>query len=639
MALTHRQYWIMRALYKNQGEYIKSAYFANSLHCTIRTIQNDLRKLRGKYADKNVCTLETNRNLGTKLTVHNIQQFEELLDSQALTAKRPLDPNDQRLDQIFFLLIKNRRKVSLYKLSAENFLSESTVKHSLALLNAKLRPYSLKIIAQANQVILKGPEIFVRAAIRDLCLPEVKRHSYHPIIWNSRELISKSIENAFHSNQLSLSGAALQAATVFVQIGFESCVTNNQIKGDFAISNSLSLKIAKEICQQIANRWNFALPPAEIRYLAFYLENVTNIDFVYQNQAEFQQIIHGTLSTIDQAFATKCHLDQQLEASLLKYLPKMLNRIKYCFQFKNSLYDFTLANFPLAMYLASAFSSQVSQKTHFSPNQNELSLLSMLFQQSLRRQGIDKKRLLLITALNQAQSSLLVNLLETEFSNYISSVHCLTPEAVNSQDETLANYDLILTTESDPKLLNKRISKIVFPPDQKELMKINQLLAGYNTESFLNLFSPSLFFLANLSRKKEAINCLLRKTSQVLKDSGFQAELAQTNDYKSSYFKNGVAIVKPILPPKTKSFASVLLLKKGIPWGKGHTVSLIILLSISSKNPDLLLAYNDLAPNLFKAGWRQQLAGENQYSQFMDLIHARLNRLLIRNPNLQPNRS
>ena len=164
------------------------------------------------------------------------------------------------------------------------------------------------------------------------------------------------------------------------------------------------------------------------------------------------------------------------------------------------------------------------------------------------------------------------------------------------------------------------------------------MITGYSPDHVLRLFSSKLFFTADIDDRTAAENYLIQQTSRITSNSLLSSSIQERNALFSSYYENGVAILKPIMPMPAKSFASILLLKNGISWEPGHTVSLLILLSVSQKDPETMMACNDLIPSLFEAGWRQSLNGIDHFPDLINLFRVRLSRCLFESgmPNLKP---
>ena len=91
MPLTQRQYWMLRAFYKNEGQFIKTSDFANALHCTARSIQNDLATLRHITRQEPSFLLENRKANGTRIIIFDSDGFQHYLDTNS-------DPSIERMN-------------------------------------------------------------------------------------------------------------------------------------------------------------------------------------------------------------------------------------------------------------------------------------------------------------------------------------------------------------------------------------------------------------------------------------------------------------------------------------------------------------------------------------------------------------
>ncbi|MCI6754059.1 hypothetical protein [Galactobacillus timonensis] len=136
MALTYRQYWILRAFYKNEGEFIKTSSLANSLHCTHRSIQNDLIALRRIAKQEPSFLLDTRKASGTRIIIFDSDGFQRYLDAQSDLSSQRMNNREYRIRELFRILAASASAVSIQQLGNAAFSSPSTIRSDLRALSA-----------------------------------------------------------------------------------------------------------------------------------------------------------------------------------------------------------------------------------------------------------------------------------------------------------------------------------------------------------------------------------------------------------------------------------------------------------------------------------------------------------------------
>ena len=90
-------------------------------------------------------------------------------------------------------------------------------------------------------------------------------------------------------------------------------------------------------------------------------------------------------------------------------------------------------------------------------------------------------------------------------------------------------------------------TKIAFFPDSNELEKIKVRIEGFkNVEDIMKLFDPKLFFVKDFTEKEEIQKCLVDAASVLYQLDNLAEEIELREEFGSTYFGNGIAILHPM---------------------------------------------------------------------------------------------
>ncbi|MCI6754057.1 hypothetical protein [Galactobacillus timonensis] len=396
-------------------------------------------------------------------------------------------------------------------------------------------------------------------------------------------------------------------------------------------------RISKTLFDGAIDLWNLTIPDPEISFFAFLIQNIiTSSDESSSGQKTVKSSgastpwIKNALEQISRIFPVSLTEDTEIIQQLEACIPSLREQISADIEQSEDLDEFVTIHNPMSIDMAVMFAMHMQKATELRPSPHAICKLSLFFQDSLRRHGLIRKKIGLISALPVTEKILLRELLYREFGRRIETIDFLPAPQTG--------YDCLLSTEQETSANHPSVSHIIYPPDHRQLEQIHYRITGYTPDHVLNLFSPKLFFTADIDDRNMAEIYLISETARLTSNGELPDAIQKRDTFLPNYYENGVAILKPLSPLPGKSFASILLLKNGIAWETGHTVSLLILLSVSPKDQSTMLACNDFGPALFEAGWRQLLNGGDSFSDLMNLFRARLSRSLFESgmPNLKP---
>ena len=640
MALTYRQYWILRAFYKNEGKFIKTSSLANSLHCTHRSIQNDLIALRRIAKQEPSFLLDTRKASGTRIIIFDSDGFQRYLDAQSDLSLQRMNNREYRIRELFRILAASASAVSIQQLGNAAFSSPSTIRSDLRALSSLIARYHLSLSIERGYAALEGTEIARRQAIFYLCLDPEKQNASLPGLWQNRSRFSSLLRTTIKSEHMAIADYYLDRAIHLFLISISRIADGfllNKDDGSRFHSSQQAVRISKTLFDGAIDLWNLTIPDPEISFFAFLIQNIiTSSDESSSDQKTVKPSgastpwINNALEQISRIFPVSLTEDTEIIQQLETCIPSLREQIQADIEQPEDLDEFVTIHNPMSIDMAVMFAMHMQTVTGLRPSPHAICKLSLFFQDSLRRHGLIRKKIGLISALPVTEKILLRELLYREFGRRIETIDFLPAPQTG--------YDCLLSTEQETATNHPSVSLIIYPPDHRQLEQIHYRITGYTPDHVLNLFSPKLFFTADIDDRNMAEIYLISETARLTSNCELPDAIQKRDTFLPNYYENGVAILKPLSPFPGKSCASIMLLKNGIAWETGHTVSLLILLSVSPKDQSTMLACNDFGPALFEAEWRQLLNGSDSFSDLMNLFRARLSRSLFESgmPNLKP---
>ena len=156
--------------------------------------------------------------------------------------------------------------------------------------------------------------------------------------------------------------------------------------------------------------------------------------------------------------------------------------------------------------------------------------------------------------------------------------------------------------------------------------KIKVRIEGFkNVEDIIRLFDPRLFFRAEIPAKEKVQKKLVKTASQLYQIENLYEEIELREEFGSTYFGNGVAILHPMHLITNESFIGEIVLKKPIPWDNdGNYVNLVFLVCIQKNNLEAFRAWDYLSPLLFNNQFKQEVLEVENYEHFKQVLEANL---------------
>lgn len=624
--LTKRQSSIFLELCEKVQVYYKANYFRDKYNVSLRTIQNDIKAIKeDALTYSEIFQIESRVPFGTRIIVVNEDEFITYLQEvKSQSDECNINYRDARISKLLLFLLSQRKSISLTKCADYIFVSKSTLTSDLKELEKMLRTFSLRLIQTKGYIWIDGLERDKRICLMD------NNYAYMPIIPSNLmadtetkhvEFIRKTLMKELLEKQYPVSDVDFQNIIIWLSISIKR-ITNYFFLNDEDIHSDTSyhseISIATHVFHRLENKYFIRVPQTEINFLAMFISNHSNFSNTDYISEDVNTFILEALEKVHESYPTDFSHDLNLRISLALHCVPLLSRAQNNVQIKNEMLDYIKQKFPYAFDIATYFSYLLSQHYTCKIKESETAFLAIYFNKSINDYSVLKggKKICIITNLKRSKYFLLEQFLYEKFQKYIISITFVTTNDLDALDLDL--FDLFFSTEDNRATQSGLATKITFFPDASELEKIKVRIEGFkNVEDIMKLFDPSLFFVKDFTKKEDIQNCLVQAASALYQLSNLAQEIELREEFGSTYFGNGIAILHPLHLISDASFIGEVLLRKPTLWDSdGNYVNLIFLVCIQKNNLEAFRAWDYISPLLFNNQFKQEILSVETYADF-----------------------
>lgn len=630
--LTKRQTQIFLMLCENKNEYQKANHFSEELNVSLRTVQNDIKALKKELNSETSFEIESKVPFGTRLIVKNKESFNKYLSTLKTHNDDSLNYKEGRIHKLLNFLLDQRKSVSLTQCADYIYVSKSTLINDLKELESLISKFSLKLIQSVGYIWIDGLERDKRMCLIDNDNAYIKIASSNPLSdneGNRLENIRKIIMDEFFEKQYPISDVEFQNIIIWINISVKR-IKHFFYLNDADISDELDYKEELEIANNIFNRiekhFHLRVPQPEINFLALYIANHSNYRDTKYISDDLNEFILHAMEKIYESYPTDFTHDMNLRMSLGLHCAPLISRARNNVQIKNQMLDYIKQSFPYAFDIATYFSYLLSEKYNCKIKESETAFLAIYFNKSITEHSVlnGNKKICIITSLKRSEYFLMEQFFYDKFQKYISVLDFMPFHELNSKN--LDNYDLFFSTEDNRATESGLATRIKFFPDEKTLEKIRVRIEGFkNIEDIINLFDPNLFYREDFNSKEEIQNTLVSKAQKLYDAVNLSEEIELREEFGSTYFGNGIAILHPMHSTINDSFIGEVILKKPVIWDtEGNHVRIVFLLCIEKSNLEAFRAWDYLSPVLFNTEFISRLKHILSFKDFKNLCEEML---------------
>lgn len=636
-----------------KNSWVKGNDIALSVGVSSRTIRNDIKEIN-EILIEHKAEIISEIGVGYFLKIDDQNAFQCFLEEIKAVEKFrnikniiPSEANDRVwyiTSQLLIHSLDQSERIDSFTLEEQLFISESTLKKDLRLIEKILIPYDLKISETKKQgLCIIGEESKIRFCISQYVFNNKSRtlgeaQSFYESVFDSNSIqqVKESLMESVIKYDLRLTDIAFNNLVVHTLIMLKrnqhSQHVNYCLEDIERFRASNEYQCAQEIIQQISSKLHISLKEEQF-YLTqhliasqrFLIEDV-NSDYV--NKEGVKKI----LDEINKSMHIDLSDDLQLINGLAIHLSSALQRLQFNMNIRNEFIDVLKNNYPLAFELAVMARKIIEQEYSLVAGEAEIGYLTIHFGASLERKGLNgehrnnhmqnrsKKKVALVCIAGVAMALLLKEKLINRFGQYIDIVQTSPAQLVD--EELLENMDVILTTVDLPEFHSEKIQKIDLFPNEQDYLALSEVLADVDKKSEIDydeVFVRELFFVnQHFDTKAEVLDFM---TDSMMKKGYIDAAIKKSvyeREEISTTEVGGLLAVPHAMLNEIETFAvSIMILDRPIVWEK-QKVQVILLLNIPKKKYEVWeRIFKNLYAKLITNGGVNRLIKHRDYDQFI----------------------
>ena len=609
--LTQREKNILH--YLQNKEYCTAKRIAEHLGVSERTVRSDILSINSSLKD--IASVTAESNCGYHLYIYD----KELFNSELKESQIPDSP-EERVNFIIKLFLNEDRYIKTESIAELLCQSSSTITADLKQVRKILQKYNLILETKPKYGLkIKGEEKDLRKLQSDHIF---KRRSFSHD--QMREKIVNILNNTLSKYHYSVSEFAFNNLVIHLEIAVSRVQQGNLINvSQDDVKDTLELKIAREIAEQIDETLNIKLPNNECHFISMHLlgKKLHNDSDNTVIPREYEEIIQRTLNQLSEEFKINLSDDLNLKLALTLHMIPLSYRLKYDLRMENPLLDSIKANYPHAYIIAMSLAHELSLFFGKKLSSDEIGFLALHINLSMEKRYADtrKRNIILVCATGRGTAKLLEHQYRQKFGQWINELICI--DATNLKYQNFENIDLIFTTVPILEPVPVPVIETGFILDTNEAMRIESSIDG--NSSLKRFFPKELFFKElKLNTQKEIISFLIDNASKIYKlPDNFEELIWKREESFSTAFANGVALPHPYSQCTEDTFTSVALLDKPVVWGD-KKVQIVIMISLSKKeDPEISDYYIKLSKLLVNDSLLKRLSKESTYESLMNILN------------------
>ncbi|WP_099159672.1 BglG family transcription antiterminator [Virgibacillus ndiopensis] len=599
-----RQDELLRILLTNLNTIFQVDFLAESLHCSEKTVRNDLNHIEEYLVAYRTARLVRKPGLGLYLEIDEedrSQLFNRLYQNQ----KDPMTEAERTIEIAYKLLVSNK-PITLGDFAERYYTNKAEIKKDLAKIKSWFDRYDLSLVSkQRLGNIVSGSELNKRNALAHLSelLSSVTERNYILDLFPPYEVaaIRKALQNLQQKFEI-----------VFTDGGFESLLIHALIlirrtrqQSPIAIPNkdkastyqSNEYQMASWLLDQLETTFTISFSDNERIYYTWHLvssrtrndqpESLRHSDHVVAD------IVRMISERLQQLTMVNFEKDSILVEGLIIHLHAVINRITYGFTISNPLLPDIKKMYPYMFSMIVLALEDVKKKCDLEIPEDEAAYLVLHFQASIERLQKQRnltKSVLIVCHLGIGMSHLLQAKLEQNYRG-MNIVGCIGKMEVDAFLTTNMVDFIISTTPLDHmQVPYVEISPLLEANDKAKLTQFLQTMEKVKKQhqgnsSLVQLLDEETIHLGvDLEHRYEVVEMLansLLARGVVSKTFVHHALLRE----RASATSIGGAIAIPHASPDTvkQSAIAMAIMKEPLEWG-GEMVSIVFLLAIANEN-------------------------------------------------------
>lgn len=451
--LTKREVEFIRLLL-DETQYQPISYYAKKLDVSTKTLQSDLKKIRGflKLYDMEI---EAGSGKGI-LLLQNGAEREQLINAvkQDPEQEKEESSGERRNSILKHMLLHTNEMTSIQKLSDRYYVGRTSIVNDMKSIERWLEKYNLSFNKTKEGTYIQGSETNIRKAIAGLTIRENTRAGLLELF--SREDIDfiEELLSDVEKKDLDISDVYYANLLTHILICIKRVRENIPIeeneKGHMIDAYTLEqYQKAKEIAEKINEHYQIRIKEGEVYYIYQYLissgvEKNKKMD-EKENVKEDKCVQFGKELTkrLSKQFCINFEQDTDLMQGLMLHIRPMINRLEYNIQIQNPLKEEITRQYPDMVKSCEEVLGELAVEYGLkSISQDEIVNIAIYYQTMLEKM-VMKKQVIVVCHSGYGTSQLLAAKLQNEFA-FLTIADVVSSRKIKDMD--LEGIDFIIST-------------------------------------------------------------------------------------------------------------------------------------------------------------------------------------------------
>ncbi len=624
-----RQLEILLELFEHPDTYITASVFAKKQGVSLRTVQNDIKKIKDTLTNITCITFQSLPPKGSRVVIHNQAEFDILKESLYIEfTKASTNCHDNRINELIYLLLYQHRSISLYDLEDIIHVSCSTLLNDLKRVNEIVSLFNLEVLRNSNKIIIDGSEINKRRCIMEtnLATSNISLNSaFSSSQSNDMTRIKDILVEVFVLFKRHISESELMNTLTMLYVALRRMQSSFFILPyELEISESLypEREIASAVYNRIAEHFHIRVTEDEIDYFALYMKGQrenTSSDI----SSEVDDCILDILVAIRDNYGVNLTDNLNLRMALAMHCASLFVRIKYDMQLKNRLVDYIRQSYPQGFDMATFFASKLQEMFGKHISDDEISFIAVHLYCALyehQQKCGDIRKMLIISSLRWSENILLQQTLSKWFSDQVTDLVFVTPSEV--EDSMLDEYDVIATTEKG-KYYDKGIAFYINQfPNKQDYLNLKLAMDGFRSlDDIIDILHRDLYFTFEHTDKDTILKTLCNNAAKTFQLDGLYSAVTSREDMRSTFFGNSIAAPHPLNAISSDTFVSIGVSIQPVEWDANkNMVNLVLLVVIGKNSHKAFQLWNYLSKLFTDKKFVELLIANPSYGNFIKLL-------------------
>lgn len=451
--LTKREVEFIRLLL-DETQYQPISYYAKKLDVSTKTLQSDLKKIRGflKLYDMEI---EAGSGKGI-LLLQNSAEREQLINAvkQNPEQEKEESSGERRNSILKHMLLHTNEMTSIQKLSDRYYVGRTSIVNDMKSIERWLEKYNLSFNKTKEGTYIRGSETNIRKAIAGLTIRENTRAGLLELF--SREDIDfiEELLSDVEKKDLDISDVYYANLLTHILICIKRVRENIPIeeneKGHMIDAYTLEqYQKAKEIAEKINEHYQIRIKEGEVYYIYQYLissgvEKNKKLD-EKENEKKDKCVQFGKELTkrLSKQFCINFEQDTDLMQGLMLHIRPMINRLEYNIQIQNPLKEEITRQYPEMVKSCEEVLGELAAEYGLkSISQDEIVNIAIYYQTMLEKM-VMKKQVIVVCHSGYGTSQLLAAKLQNEFA-FLTIADVVSSRKIKDMD--LKGIDFIIST-------------------------------------------------------------------------------------------------------------------------------------------------------------------------------------------------